>query len=263
MTVTVSKEEEALRESLGLTDVDEGYNWINALFYGDVGAGKTHLTGTAADILDTSPMLIFDVEGGLKTLSKFENKSRMKRVPIRTMKELTDKYNTLYKSIQIDPATKIPFIPGINTVGLDSLSELTDLDMRSIMKEAYEKNPDKVDQDVPSQREWGKARAHIRTIVRAFRDLPCNIIMTAQVGSLQEEGQPTKFFPGFAGKLRTEVPGFFDIVGYLYAENTGGAIERKVQFTGTRRIVAKDRTGKLGDVLINPTIPDMWQLING
>lgn len=263
MAVTVDKDADQLRSDLMISTVDDGDNWINALLYGDVGAGKTHLLGTAADIADTSPVLIFDVEGGLKTLRKFPNKANIRRVPIRSMKEIEDKYNMLYLSIKTDPVTKLPYIPGVKTLGLDSLTELTDLDMRTIMKDAFSRNPDKVDPDVPSQREWGKARAHIRTIVRAFRDLPCNVIMTAQVGSLQEEGQPTKFFPGFAGKLRTEVPGFFDIVAYLYAENEGGTIVRKLQSVGTRRVVAKDRTGALGQVLEDATIPDIWRLING
>jgi ABC-type phosphate transport system auxiliary subunit len=68
--------------------------------------------------------------------------------------------------------------------------------------------------------------------------------------------------PGFAGKLRTELPGFMDIVGYLYAENQGGEVTRKLQVQGTRRVVAKDRTSALGDVMENATIPHMWALIH-
>lgn len=246
-----------LREKLQVVALDDGDDWMNQLIYGDVGAGKTHLLGTSADHIETSPLFIFDIEGGLKTLLKFPNKNQIERKKVRSMQELTDGYNTLFKSIKNG---KLPY----GTVGVDSLTELADLDMRTIMTEAYDKNPDKVDKDVPSQREWGKVRNHIRTIVRAFRDLPCNVIFTAQVGSLQEEGQPTKFFPGFAGKLRTEIPGFMDVVGYLYAENEpGGDVIRKLQLQGTRRIVAKDRFGSLGAYLENPTIPMMWELTKG
>lgn len=261
MAVTVDAATE-LRESLSITPLDDLDDWINALFYGDPGSGKTHLLGTASDYEPTSPVTIFDIDGGLKTLKKFPNKKNISRKVIRSMKELEDGYNKLYHSIQTDDKGR-QFIPGINTVGIDSVTELTDLDMRTIMADAFQRNPDKVDKDVPSQREWGKARSHIRTIIRAFRDLPCNVIMTAHVGTLQEEGQPTKFFPGFAGKLRTEVPGFFDIVGYLSTVNDGGAIVRQLQLLGTRRVVAKDRSGALGDMLENATVPMMWDLING
>lgn len=253
MAATATKQNNELRELLQVKSPDEVVDWLNFLVYGDAGVGKTYLGGTAIDDPVTSPLLVFDIEGGLTTLRK---RKSIDVVPIRTMKELENRYNDLYKSI--DSNGKLYY----KSIMIDSLTELTDLDMKAIMKDAYGRNPDKVDIDVPSPREWGKARNHIRTIVRAFRDLPCNVIYTAHVGALQEEGQPTKFFPGFSGKLRTEVPGFMDIVGYLYAENEGGLLVRKLQLQGTRRVVAKDRTGVLGDVIENPTIPMMWEKIN-
>lgn len=245
-----------LRDKLQVVAPSEIVDFVNLLDYGEPGVGKTFLTGTAADDPRTSPVLIFDVEGGMTTL---RNKPGIDVVPVRSIKELTQKYNEVYESID-RKLNRIYY----KTVGIDSLTELADLDMRDIMKEAYGKNPDKVDVDVPSQREWGKSRAHIRSIVRAFRDLPCNVIFTASIASQQEEGQPTKVFPGFAGKLRTEVPGFMDIVGYYYndVDAITGEVTRRLQFQGTRRVVAKDRTSRLGGYIDDPTIPKIWDLIN-
>jgi phage nucleotide-binding protein len=241
-----------LREKLQVTPPSEYVEWLNVLIYGEPGAGKTYLAGTAEEDERTSPVLFLDVEGGIATI---RHRQDIDVRTVRSMKELETIYNQLYHSIEDGRLY-------YKTVVIDSLSELTDLDMRYIMKDAHGRNPDKVDIDVPSQREWGKARSHMRTIVRAFRDLPCNVIMTSQVAALQEEGQPTKFFPGFAGKLRTELPGFCDIVGYIYPDIDGGVIVRKSQFQGTRRVVAKDRTGSLGDMIENATIPQMWSLIH-
>jgi len=136
--------------------------------------------------------------------------------------------------------------------------------MKDIMNKAWQANPDKIDKDVPDQRGWGKSRSHIRTIVRAFRDLPCNVIFIASIATAIEEGQPNKVFPGFSGKLRTEVPGFMDIVGYMFSEHdhVKEVITRKLQVQGTRRVVAKDRTSSLGGLVINPTIPMLWDLIH-
>lgn len=242
-----------LRKKLEVSAPDQAVQYLNFLVYGDPGAGKTFLAGTAEDDKETSPVLFLDVEGGVATI---RTRKTIDVKPIRSMKELEDVYNTLAHSVNTEGSLHY------KTIALDSLTELADVDMRFIMKDAHGRNPDKVDVDVPSQREWGKSRAHMRRIVRGFRDLPCNVIFTAQAATLQDEGQPTKHFPGFAGKLRTELPGFMDIVGYLYPESEGGVITRKLQVQGTRRVVAKDRTSSLGDVLEDTTIPQMWELIH-
>lgn len=242
-----------LRESLEVQPPSKSVEWMNLLVYGEPGAGKTYLAGTAEDSPLTSPVLFLDVEGGLATI---RNRSGIDVAPpIRSMKELENTYNKMYSSIKDG---KMYY----KTVVVDSLTELADVDMKVIMKAAYSANPDKVDIDVPSPREWGKARNHIRTIVRAFRDLPCNVIFTAQLFTFQEEGQPSKHMPGFSGKLRTEIPGFMDIVGYLHPKNDGGVITRKLQIQGTSRVVAKDRTASLGEVIDNATIPMMFDLIH-
>lgn len=242
-----------LRESLNVAPPSEAVDWLNFLIYGEPGAGKTYLAGTAEDSKLTSPVLFIDVEGGVATI-RF--RKTIDVVTVRSMPELEKIHGKLYHSI--DDKGRMYY----KTVVIDSLSELTDVDMRFIMKDAYGRNPDKVDPDVPSQREWGKARNHMRTIVRAFRDLPCNVIFTCQVAMDKDEGQPLRYRPGFAGKLATELPGFMDIVGYIYPENNQGVIIRKLQVQGTRRVVAKDRTASLGDVLENATIPQLFDLIH-
>lgn len=242
-----------LRESLQVKPPSESVDWLNILIYGEPGAGKTWLAGTAEDDPRTSPVLFIDIEGGVTTIRHRQDIDVLPQ--IRDIKGIELLYDKLFHAVEDGNLY-------YKTIVIDSLSELTDVDMRSIMKEAYGRNPDKVDVDVPSQREWGKARSHMRKIVRAFRDLPCNVIFTAQVATIQEEGQPTKYMPGFAGKLRTELPGFMDVVGYLYPENDQGVIIRKLQIQGTRRVVAKDRTSCLGDLIENATIPDMWSLIH-
>lgn len=242
-----------LREKLKVRPPGEAVEWINFLVYGEAGAGKTYLAGTAEDDPRTSPVLFCDVEGGVTTI---RHRTALDVVPIRTIDQLQNLHNDLYRSIADG---KMYY----KTVVIDSLTELTDLDMKTIMRQAYNANPDKVDMDVPSPREWGKTRNHMRSIVRAFKDLPCHVIFTAGQGIQSEEGRPPKYHPGLSGKLRHEIPGFVDIVGYLTSEVNNSTLEktRKIQFTGTNRVVAKDRTAALGDILENTTIPAMWDLI--
>lgn len=244
-----------LRESLQVRPPSEIVEFINALVYGEAGVGKTYLGGTAEDDPRMSPVLFVDIEGGLTTI---RHRTGIDVVQVRSMKGIEDLYNKLYASIAHENGTASIYY---QTIVIDSLTELADLDMRIVMKAAQQQNPEKVDVDVPSPREWGKVRNHIRLIVRAFRDLPCHVLYTAHVGSAQEEGQPTKYFPGFSGKLAKEIPGFMDIVGYLTSDISNEVKVRRLQLLGTRRIVAKDRTAALGDIIENPTLPMLWDMI--
>lgn len=248
--------DDGLRELLQVQPPDAVVEYINLLLYGESGIGKTYFTGTADDDPRLRPLCIFDVEGGMMTL---RNKPGIDVIRVRSVKEVQNKYNAIYRSIK---EGKLYY----KTFGIDSLTELADLDMKDEMKIAYERNPEKVNIDVPSPREWGIVRNHIRMIVRAFRDLPAHIVFTASLGIDQkpESKEPPKYRPGFAGKLQREVPGFADIVGYYRAASDGlGGNVRRLQVVGTERVVAKDRTSVLGDYIDNPTLGSIWDIIEG
>jgi hypothetical protein len=242
-----------LRAKLQVASPDEIVEWMNIFLYGEPGVGKTFFLGTAEDDERLRPILIFDVEGGMMTL---RDKPGIDIIKVRSISEVEDKYNMLYHSIKDG---KLPW----KSMGIDSLTELADLDMRKVMKDAYNRNPDRVDIDVPSPREWGIVRNHIRLITRAFKDLPCHFICTGALGIDQRENEPDKYRPGFAGKLVREVPGFFDVVGYYRSRNRGGEINRTLQVVGSDRVLAKDRTKVLGQAVDNPTLTSMWDTVEG
>lgn len=254
-TAAATQVSSSLRDSLQVKAPAEAVTWLNFMIYGEAGVGKTFLCGTAEDHKDTNPVLFLDVDGGVTTLRK---RKGIDVKPVRSIPELNDVYEKLFNSID----AKTQKLDYYRTIVIDRLDELADIDMRFIMREAYNRNPDRVDIDVPGPREWGINRSHIRKLVRAFRDLPAHVIFVAGVGSQADEAQPIKYFPSFAGKLRAELPGFVDIVGYYYNDNTTGTLHRHLQFQGTKRVVAKDRTSSLGEKLIDPTIPMIWDLIN-
>ena len=229
----------------------EAVPYLNLLIYGEPGAGKTWLAGTAQDSKATSPILFLDVEGGTVTLRK---KSSIDVVRIQKIEQIVDVFNTL-------AADKSGHY---KTVVIDSLSELQKLDLRFCMDEEYNKKPDSVDRDVATLRSWGKSGERMRRIIRAFRDLPMNTIMTSLVATEKDENSGVvSFFPMFPGKLRGEVPGYFDIVGLLQAkeDRNGETVTRTLQVAKTQRTIAKDRTSALDPVITDPTIPSMWEAI--
>lgn len=229
--------------------------YLNLLIYGEPGAGKTYLAATAQDSEDTKPILFIDVEGGTVTIRK---RPDVDVIRVRSMQQVQDTHNKLYADTE----------SYYKTIIIDSLTELQKLDLRTVMEEEFRRNPEKTDVDVASQRGWGKSGERMRKIIRAYRDLPCNLICTSLLGSeVDEVNGGTNYYPAFPGKLRGEVPGYFDVVGYLRTEDVREGnqtiVVRKLQVAKTRRVVAKDRTSALGDVVDNPSIPLMWEMING
>lgn len=227
----------------------ESITWLNAMFHGEPGVGKTYLLGTAQDHPETSPLLVIDIDGGISTL---RHRKDIDVIQVRSVKQLIDAYRMLYNAIPSD-GKKYPY----GTIGIDTLSELQQLDLKEVMV-AFSKINDKIDADIPDQRGYGKSGAHMRDIVRAFRDLPCNTIINCHSQSDRDNNMKLITFPKLVGKLRIDIPGFLDIVGFYRAEQDGDNVRRLMQFQKTETTIAKDRTGAFAPVEVDPTIPSLW-----
>jgi len=235
-------------QSLGgleVTSVVEKLTFINKIVYGDPGAGKTVLAGSADAVPEMRPVLFIDVEGG--TFSLRDRYPDIHVVRVQSWDDMQNVYNALYKGTDY------------NTVVLDSLTEIQKFSMYNIMKFLVKENPDR-DPDVPSMREWGKNIEQIRLLVRAFRDLPMHTIFTALAKTDKDNktgAQRTK--PSMSGKLADEVAAFVDIVGYLYTKNVDGELRRFLLTETTEKFVAKDRSDNLPQTLEEPTMAKIFE----
>lgn len=240
-----------LREKLGVKPPAEVIDWINLLVYGDPGVGKTRLMSTAQDHEGTAPILFLDIDGGVTTLRK---RPDIDVRSIRSIQDITDIYNEVVKDTS----------GYYRSIVIDSLTELQKLDMTTVMRSAPAVQRGDQDPDVPSQREWGKSSERIRRIVRAYRDLPMNTLFTAHAYQVTDkDGNLVGIYPSLPGKLRIEISGFLDIVGYMFVDLKGTETIRKLQFAKTKRVIAKDRTDSLGDLVEAPGIPLLWEKIHG
>jgi hypothetical protein len=245
---------ETARKSIGgrpITPVRNRSPYLNMLFYGDSGTGKTYLAGSADRVPSMRPVLLIDVEGGTETLR--EAFPEVETVRVASWKQMQAVYDDLHRGGH-----------GYETIIIDSLTEVQKFNMDEIMKELIERRPD-LDPDVPSMREWGKNLTQMRKFVRAFRDLPVHTIFTALTRTDKDNNDRSLYLPSLSGKLAQEVAAFLDVVCYYYTKSTVKEGEEElVRVLLTRKTdkhVAKDRTGNLPKLIPNPTMTGIFNLM--
>lgn len=223
--------------------------WFNMLVYGDPGVGKTMLCGSALAVPEMNPVLVIDVEGGTLTLrSRYPD---VDVVRVQSFQDIQKVYDELYRGTTY------------KTIILDSLTEMQKFSMYGIMEDLVKKEADR-DPDVPGIREWGKNTEQIRKMVRAFRDLPMNVLFTClAVSDRDNKTGSVTIKPSLSGKLTNEVAGFVDQVFYMYIKVLDGEIHRLLLTSATEKHVAKwrDAPEPLPEAVVDPDMQMLHDLI--
>lgn len=229
---------------------------IKMLVYGAAGVGKTTLGASAMDDERTAPVLFINVEGGmLSVVDKSPD-----AWDLNTYAELDDIFWFLAKGEH-----------SYKTVVIDSLSELQMLNLDHIMKQQLQKTPkagSKSREDVFDVwlEDYGKSTQQMRSIIRRFRDLPMHVIFTCLESMTMDDHTIKAVHPALTPKLRGAVMGYMDIVGYLYTkqlEEDGKKTVRQMLVQPHDKWEAKDRGGKLGMVVQEPTMPMIMEAVTG
>lgn len=234
---------------------------INMLIYGEPGVGKTRLCASADAIPTMRKVLLLDVDGGALSAKGLYPDVEVLRVT--RWKQLID----IHQELAIGQSH------GFQTVIMDTGTEAQKYNMSDVMAaacKAAEAKGEVRDPDVPSLREWGITQEQFRRLVRGYRDLPLNFIMTCHVKDDRDDKTGiTKKSPDLPGKLTRQIAGFFDIVLYMYileVDVPGSDQKREMRLlmsSATHRITAKDRTDKLPRVVTTPTMQFMHNAITG
>lgn len=118
----------------------------------------------------------------------------------------------------------------------------------------------------PTQQQWGSILREMEGLIRQFRDLrvhPQNPLTTVTY-VLGSNPTDTAQRPLVQGQLRLTLPYYMDVVGYLFTEfSADGALARRLMVQPMPGIVAKDRTGRLGQIVDQPHIEHMLGAIYG
>lgn len=223
---------------------------FNILIYGDSGVGKTTLSGSSDAVPEMRKVLILDIEGG--TLSLKSRYPDVDSVRITSWEDMQKVYDELFLDGH-----------GYQTIVVDSLTEAQKMSMDATMRRLVEQHEER-DADVPGIREWNINIEQTRKFVRAYRDLPVNTVFTALAKTDRNPRTgATKVKPSLSGKVADEVAGFLDIVGYYYPKEMDGVQRRLLLCAATQDVVAKDRTDKLSQVIIDPTMSIIWNAVKG
>lgn len=259
----MSKVAEDLTRIAGLDIVkaEDAERWIKLLVYGDAGSGKSWLVASAEDVPEMKPVLFIDMEGGIDSISR-----KWPGINVVRLKDTTDPQGRVIKTAWDQLAELYNYLSTrehpYKTVILDSVTEAYSLCMRWVMKLLLEKKPDR-DPDIADKREYAKARSRVHLMMRSFRDLECNVLMTAlkDVKINNDTGAVINYIPGLPGKLAYEVGAFMSQLHYLYVEQEKGEVVRKMLTLPANKYLAKDRSDGLETVVDNPSMMTLAKVI--
>lgn len=231
-------------EAFGLQLIDPSNpdaHHINAMIYGQPGAGKTTLASSAP-----AP-LIMDFEEGAIASARVSGNKHARVVKIGSMADVRKVYKYLSSG-------EHPF----KTVVLDPLGEL----QRLVMDEIVRKFPNvkRAYDNLPSMNDWQKALNDATKLVTMFRALPMHTVVIAHAEIPEHEEDMVN--PLASGKnFKQFIQGAMDLLGYLYIEQDGDEATRKLLTSSTATVVAKNRGGYLPPVIENPNLTEIFQMM--
>lgn len=192
---------------------------LKVLVYGQSGAGKTRLIGTTGG----SPLII-SAEAGLLSLRDLD----LPVIEVSTIEDVHEAYRFVTQSEDAKP---------FDWICLDSLSEIAEVVL------AAEKRATR-----DPRQAYGALQDAMGELIRAFRDLPRNVYMSAKQERAKDETTGAMLYtPSMPGqRLGQQLPYWFDFVLALRVEkDTEGNITRALQTVGDFQYLAKDRSGAL------------------
>jgi hypothetical protein len=240
--------------------------WIKMLVYGKHGAGKSTLLASAVDVPEMNDVLVVTAEGGdivYEDNARIEAFEGLDIIKIDRIEQFQKVYEFVKNHVSLrdrddeEGMRKLQdMVVGADqeperlrrwrTVIVDSLSEIEALNLAKIL------NLDALgldagdDMEVAGFPQFRKNMHIMMRLVRQFRDLNIHVLITCAQAYEKDERSQYHYSPKLTGKMREDIQGPFDIVGWLVVgqkpdENTPGPRRMFVQPQSAPKADAKCR----------------------
>jgi hypothetical protein len=235
-------------EALGVVSLEDLTEWVKVLVVGYTGAGKTRMAASAAAVEAMRPVLFINCEAGTMSIPL--------EYPIDTVR-VTDADTVMKLAVALRNAHG-----RYKTIIIDDGVEFCRIIMGGVMKEQVAAGGH--DPDIPNRADYLRLQERVRTLIRFFRDYPAHFIMTAKAKDREEESGAISTVPGLPGVLAIELPGYFDVVGFMEStrEKNEDEVKRRFIVMPSKKLQwVKDRTDQSGrrSAIESPT---MQQVLN-
>lgn len=269
-----------------LQSLDEAEEWVNGLYYGEPGSGKTT---AAASMAKLGTIIYIDAEAGLKVQPMRRLgiiTSRILRYRVETFDDLQNLYWQLKAKLEEQakeradaikagtPLSEEELAKHVIGVVFDSFTEIQKKLLEGITGARYAKSvaqakragmevdddPFETDRD-----EWGKMTEMCRRVTREFRDLECHTAFVClDKREVDKEGEGGVFYrPALTPAFATDLQGYVDVVIYMSQEESDE--NDRSRFVGitrpTGKYRGKDRYGILPPAFPNPTFDRVVDLV--
>jgi hypothetical protein len=231
---------------------------LTLVVHGESGVGKSYLADTSP-----APRLILDVEGGVD----FTPSRKLPWDPVKSIPEVDGTWDSLVVHItnenlasvltNVDAWLNTREHP-LRSLVIDSMSELGKRKENLIAGAAQ-----------MTMQSYGELYRWLDMVVRRFRDMtnhpshPLDVVVFV-CGTREKGMEKGVVRPSISGRMAEEIGYAVDVMGYLSVSiSEANELRRTLTVAPLQGVAAKDRTGKLGVYIEDPSIPGMLEMVYG
>jgi hypothetical protein len=245
--------------------LDEATEFVNILYSGDGGSGKT--TDIAA-MAHLGKILLVNAESGVKARALrrvgIPTENIMVRPDVQAGEQLSyEMLEGLFWELKSDLENDPESWAGI---GWDSITEIHQNVLRAAsdyrVAKALRTGKGNDDATMTDLADYGVMTEQMRTLLRRFRDLPCHFAMSSLLRRDKDDDGKVVYRPAVTPKLGGDVFGYMDVVCVTSEAEVAGVTEYQGLFGGAGKFRGKDRFHALPKRLINPQFHRVAAYIN-